>query len=123
MLHRCSSRALAGRKLKLVTLHFLGLIMSYDISRGADSESGKSFLPQSVVDQYTEDRKDAIYFDEEKLLNFISESHNSAEFALRVMASFFEYRKNNESVADLGIVLTEHCQWFRNDMTEDLAAL
>jgi hypothetical protein len=79
--------------------------------------------PDAVRDQYVEDVKDAIYFDEEKLLNFVSESTSSAEFALRVMAAFFEYRKNNESVADLGIVLTEHCQWFRNDMTNDLAAL
>jgi hypothetical protein len=95
----------------------------FDITRGADSESGKTFLPDEAVDQYAEDVKDAIYFDEEKLLNFVSESTSSAEFALRVMAAFFEYRKNNESVADLGIVLTEHCQWFRNDMTNDLAAL
>jgi hypothetical protein len=95
----------------------------YNPTYGADNESGKTFLPDAAVDQYAEDRKDAIYFDEEKLLNFISESNNSAEFALRVMASFFEYRKNNESAADLGIVLTEHCQWFRNDMTDDLAAL
>jgi hypothetical protein len=79
--------------------------------------------PEAVRDQYAEDVKDAIYFDEEKLLNFVSESNNCGEFALRVMASFFEYRKNNESVADLGIALTEHCQWFRNDMTDDLAAL
>jgi hypothetical protein len=79
--------------------------------------------PDAVRDQFIEDRKDAIYFDEKKLLNFVSESTSSAEFALRVMAAFFEYRKNNESVADLGIVLTEHCQWFRNDMTNDLAAL
>jgi hypothetical protein len=95
----------------------------YDPTYGADSESGKTFLPDAAVDQYAENKKDAIYFDEQKLLNFVSESTSSAEFALRVMAAFFEYRKNNESVSDLGIVLTEHCQWFRNDMTDDLAAL
>jgi hypothetical protein len=97
--------------------------MNFDISRGADSESGKTFVPDAVRDQFIEDKKDAIYFDEKMLLNFVEESNNCGEFALRVMASFFEYRRTNASVADLGVMLTEHCQWFRNDMTDDLAAL
>jgi hypothetical protein len=83
----------------------------------------KSTVIEALEDQFIEDKKDAIYFDEEKLLNFVSESNNCGEFALRVMASFFEYRRTNASVADLGVMLTEHCQWFRNDMTDDLAAL
>jgi hypothetical protein len=96
--------------------------MTFDISRSADSESGKTFMPQSVVDQYTEDVKDEVYFDEGKLLAFVPESTNCGEFSLKVMQEFLGFMGNDLTEDEFMANVKEACQWFRNDMTDDLAA-
>jgi hypothetical protein len=79
--------------------------------------------PEAVRDQYAEDEKDGIYQDESRLLNFVSESTNSAEFGLRVMTEFFGFMNNDLTKEEFTANVKDACQWFRNDMTDDLAAL
>ena len=66
-----------------------------------------------------------IYDDKGKLLNFVSESVNCAEFALNVMEAYFEYDESkgtNVDLAEFTALVLERCRWFRNDMATDIVA-
>jgi hypothetical protein len=95
--------------------------MSYDITRGADDEAGKSFMPQAVLDQYIEDKKDEVYFSKETILEHASDCTESGQFVLDVMTAYFEYMSKPPTVlnvADLGSQVLGFCQQLREDTTD-----
>jgi hypothetical protein len=95
--------------------------MSYDISRGADSESGKSFMPDAAFDQYTEDAKDAAYFDKKVILDHVADCTEVGQFAVDVMDAFFDYMDKPVSPGnhlEFAAIVREKCQQLRNDTTD-----
>lgn len=93
----------------------------YDISRGADGEAGKTFVPDAVLDQYTEDEKDSIYFSKETILEHASDCTESGQFILDVMTAYFEYMDEKaipETREELTARVIELCQKLRNDTTD-----
>jgi hypothetical protein len=95
--------------------------MSYDISRGADSESAKSFMPDAAFDQYTEDAKDAAYFDKKLILDHVADCTELGQFAVDVMEAFFDYMDNPVSPGnhlEFASIVREKCQQLRNDTTD-----
>jgi hypothetical protein len=95
--------------------------MSYDISRGADSESGKTFMPDAAFDQYTEDAKDAAYFDKKVILDHVADCTEVGQFAVDVMDAFFDYMDKPVSPGnhlEFAAIVREKCQQLRNDTTD-----
>jgi hypothetical protein len=95
--------------------------MEYDITRGADDEAGKSFMPQAVLDQYIEDKKDEVYFSKETILEHASDCTESGQFVLDVMTAYFEYMEADDTVGDtqdFARTVRELCQQLRNDTTD-----
>jgi hypothetical protein len=94
--------------------------MSYDITRGADDEAGKTLIPQAVLDQYIEDKKDEVYFSKETILEHASDCTESGQFILDVMTAYFEYTdpKSKLSRAGFASQVIELCQQLRNDTTD-----
>jgi hypothetical protein len=64
-------------------------MMTFDISRGADSESGKTFMPDLAFDQYVEDAKDEVYFSKETILEHASDCIEAGQFILDFMTEYF----------------------------------
>jgi hypothetical protein len=95
--------------------------MTFDITRGADSESGKSFMPDAAFDQYTEDAKDAAYFDKKVILDHVADCTELGQFAVDVMEAFFDYMDKPVSPGnhlEFAAIVREKCQQLRNDTTD-----
>jgi hypothetical protein len=93
----------------------------YDPTYGADSESGRTYVPESVRDQYIEDKKDEVYFSKETILEHASDCTESGQFILDVMTAYFDYMgdaDSTDSKLDFAAEVRKHCQQLRNDTTD-----
>jgi hypothetical protein len=93
----------------------------YDPTRGADSESGKTFVPDAVRDQFIEDAKDEVYFDKKVILDHVADCRELGQFAVDVMEAFFDYMDKPVSPGnhlEFAAIVREKCQQLRNDTTD-----
>lgn len=93
----------------------------YEPTYGADSESGKTFVPDAVRDQFIEDKKDEVYFSKETILEHASDCTEAGQFILDVMTAYFEYMEQPVTWAssrEFAAEVRKHCQQLRNDTTD-----
>jgi hypothetical protein len=93
----------------------------YDPTYGADSESGKTFLPDAAVDQYAEDEKDRVYFSKETILEHASDCTESGQFILDAMTEYFADQEQPITAStdkEFARRMRELCQQLRNDTTD-----
>jgi hypothetical protein len=93
----------------------------YDPTYGADSESGKTYVPDAVRDQFIEDAKDEVYFSEETILYHVADCKELGQFGLGAMTAFLGYMKQKaipETREEFTARMIELCQQLRNDTTD-----